>query len=251
MEKILITGISGLVGSTIAAQLKDDYTVTGIDLSESLIAPTTIADCTKLNGILSAFDGIDIVIDLASNPNQYMDWEMAHNINLLCTSNALEAARISGVKRLIYASSNHATGMYESDSPYKEIVSGEYDKLNSIDLPLLSSDMPIRPDGPYGIAKAFGEAAGRHYSDQYDISVICLRIGTVNKENKPLNKRQFSTWLSHSDLGKLIKCSITANDSIKFGIYYGVSNNKWRFWDISNSIEDIGYAPDDNAEAWR
>ena len=70
--------------------------------------------------------------------------------------------------------------MYERDEPYASIVAGRYDGLDPDDLPRLTADAPIRPDGPYGIGKAFGEAAARYYAEEFGLSVICLRIGTVN-----------------------------------------------------------------------
>ena len=117
-RKILITGVSGLVGTVLAESLKHKYEVTGVDLEESNQVPTVKANCSILQDILPAFYGVDTVIDLASNPSQYSAWDVIHGVNLKCTSNALEASKISGVKRVIFASSNHATGMYEFDSPY-------------------------------------------------------------------------------------------------------------------------------------
>ena len=73
----------------------------------------------------------------------------------------------------------------------------------------------------------------------------------MNVESRPTNLRQFATLLTHGDLVRLVKACIKGPDSIRFGIYYGVSNNKWRFWDISNSRKEIGYIPKDNAETWR
>ena len=251
MKKILITGISGLVGSVITQKLKSKYEISGVDLKGSNLVQTLQADCTKLDEMLPAFSGIDTVIDLASIPSQFSGWDIIHETNLICTSNALEASRISGVKRHIFASSNHATGMYEQDKPYSDIVAGNYPEIDTKSIPLITTDMPIRPDGPYGIAKAFGEAAGRHYSDQYGLSVMCLRIGTLNKESAPTNPRQFSTLLTHDDLARLVTACIEADDKVKFGIYYGVSNNKWRIWDIKNSFQEINYVPANNAENFR
>ena len=251
MKKILITGISGLVGSVITQKLQGKYKISGVDLKQSDLAPTLLADCTKLDDMLPAFSGIDTVIDLASIPSQFSGWNIIHETNLLCTSNALEASRLSGVKRHIFASSNHATGMYELDKPYCDIVSGNYSGIDPQNIPLITTEMPIRPDGPYGIAKAFGEAAGRHYSDKYGFSVMCLRIGTLNKESAPTNSRQFSTLLTHDDLARLVTACIEAEETVKFGIYYGVSDNQWRFWDITNSFQEINYKPLDSAEEWR
>ena len=250
-KKILITGVSGLVGTVLAESLKETYEVSGVDLKESLEVPTLQADCSNLEEMLPAFSGVDTVIDLASNPSQYSEWDIIHDVNLKCTSNALEAAKICGVQRVIFASSNHATGMYETDIPYRRIVEGDYSGIEPDSIPLVSTDMPVRPDGPYGIAKAFGEAAGRFYSDRYGLSSLSVRIGTLNSEGRPTNQRQFATLLTHSDLVNLFSKCIDAPSELKFGIYYGVSNNKWRFWDISNSEAEIGYRSNDNAEMWR
>ena len=251
VKKILITGVSGLVGSVLAASLKNEYEVTGIDLQDSNLVPTLKADCTILDNIMPAFSGIDMVIDLASNPNQYSKWNVVHDVNLKCTSNALEAAKECGVKRVIFASSNHTSGMHEFDMPYSQIIKGAYTGLESNQIPMISTDMPVRPDGPYGIAKVFGESAGRFYSDQYGLSSLSIRIGTLNFEGKPMNQRQFATLISHPDLVQLFRKCIEAPLNLKYGIYYGVSDNKWRFWDIKNSKSDIGYTPQDNAETWR
>ena len=169
----------------------------------------------------------------------------------MCIRDRFEASKMAGVRRVIFASSNHATGNYENDSPYREIVTGQYEKLTPGSFDLVNTDMPIRPDGPYGIGKAFGEATGRYFADEQGLSVMCLRIGTLNVESRPMNLRQFATLLTHGDLVRLVKACINGPDSIRFGIYYGVSNNKWRFWDISNSQREIGYQPKDNAETWR
>ena len=196
-------------------------------------------------------DRIDTVIDLASEPSNFASWEVIYENNLRCTYNALEAARLAGVKRVIFASSNHATGMYENDNPYTNIVAGQYDGIEAGAFKRVTTVMPIRPDGPYGIGKVFGEAAGRFYSDEYGLSVMCIRIGTLNKESRPSGARQFATLLTHADLSRLIRSCIEGPDTVKFAIYYGVSNNKWRFWDIENSMIEIGYQPEDDAESWR
>lgn len=250
-KKILITGVTGLVGSVIRKSLKSEYEITGLDLRNCEDVPTLIADSTDLKSILPAYEGIDTVIDLASEPSNFASWEVIYENNLRCTYNALEAARLAGVKRVIFASSNHATGMYENDNPYTNIVAGQYDGIEAGAFKRVTTVMPIRPDGPYGIGKVFGEAAGRFYSDEYGLSVMCIRIGTLNKESRPSGSRQFATLLTHADLSRLIRSCIEGPDTVKFAIYYGVSNNKWRFWDIENSMIEIGYQPEDDAESWR
>jgi nucleoside-diphosphate-sugar epimerase len=250
-KRVLITGASGLVARTLAEALGDAYDLSGVDIKPSTMIDTTVADMTDLEAIQPAFEGKDVVIDLAAVADDYAPWEIVHKNNFPSTYNALEAARRAGVKRVVFASSNHVTGLYETDEPYASIVGGRYEELDPADIPYVTTDMAIRPDGPYGIAKAFGEAAGRYYSDRFGLSVICLRIGTLNKEGRPVIVRQFSTLLTHGDLVHLVEKCIEAPDELKFAVFYGVSDNKWRFYDIENSRELIGYEPQGDAETFR
>ena len=250
-KRVLITGASGLIGGVLRASLHGSCDLSGIDIRPSEGFGLLVADMTDPIAIQPAFEGIDVVIDLANKANLESPWDDIYKNNIPSTYNALEGARRAGVQRVIFASSNHVTGLYENDYPYSAIVGGHYDHLDPASIPRIASGAPIRPDSPYGIGKALGEAAGRYFSDTYGLSVICLRIGTVNKENRPLNPRHFATLLTHRDLTQLIKRCIAAPQELRFAIFFGVSNNRWRFWDISNSGEAIGYAPQDNAESWR
>jgi uronate dehydrogenase len=171
--------------------------------------------------------------------------------NIPATLNALEAAHRAGVPRLVFASSNHVTGLYERDEPYASIVEGAYGGLDPAALTRISAADPIRPDGPYGVGKALGEAAGRMYAELHGLSVICLRIGTVNAEGRPLSARQFATLLTHGDLVQLVERSLLAPASERFGIFYGVSGNTWRIWDIADARARLGYEPRDDAEQFR
>lgn len=250
-RRVLITGASGLIGSILRGELSGDYDLCGVDIHPVSGFDSLTADMTDLDATQPAFEDVDTVIDLAAVPHQDTPWGDVLANNVPSTYNALEASRRAGVRRVIFASSNHATGMYEGDPPYASIVAGRYDSLDPDFIPRITTSMPIRPDGPYGIAKAFGEATGRYYADRYGMSVICLRIGTLNREGRPLNPRHFATLLTHRDLTHLVVRCIEAPEDIRFGIFYGVSNNRWRFWDIADSAEKIGYRPKDDAEAWR
>ncbi len=250
-KKVLITGAAGLIGGVLRQGLRSGYELSGVDMTPVAGFDSLIADTTDLDAVQPAFEGVDTVVDLASVPDQDSGWDVVYENNLISTYNALEASRRAGVKRVIFASSNHATGNYEDDHPYSAIVAGDYAGLDPAAIPYVTTAMAIRPDGPYGIGKAFGEAAGRYFSDKFGLSVICLRIGTLNRAGRPLNPRQFATLLTHRDLVHLVERCIEAPDNLKFGVFYGVSDNRWRFWDISNSREAIGYTPRDNAERWR
>ena len=114
-----------------------------------------------------------------------------------------------------------------------------------------SSISLTRPDSPYGVGKAFSEAAARFYAEQYGMSCICVRIGTVNAEDFPKTPRQYSTLLSHGDLVRLVNGALEGPLELQYGVYYGVSANTWRFWDIANAVEELGFDPQDDAERFR
>jgi hypothetical protein len=152
---------------------------------------------------------------------------------------------------VVYASSNHVVGMYERDEPYASVVAGRYDGLDPALVPRLDASVPVRPDSLYGVGKAFGEAAARFYAEEHGLSVICLRIGTVTKRDRPVKPRDFATLLTHRDLVHLVDRCLSAPDSCRFAIVYGVSANTWRLWDIDAARDAIGYQPRDNAENWR
>ncbi len=250
-ERVSITGAAGTIGTVLAGALRGRYSVAGADVRPDPAAGIVEADMTDLESAVGVLEGADVVIDLAANADQYASWDEVNRNNFPATINAMEAARRVGARRLIFASSNHAVGNFELDSPYREIVAGDYRGLEPGDCPLVGADVPIRPDGPYGVGKALGEAVGRYYSEVHGLSVICLRIGTVNGEDRPLTVRNLATFLFHADLVQLVQRCIEAPRDLDFGIYYGVSNNTWRFWDLTNAEAEIGYRPSENAERFR
>lgn len=240
-QRLLITGSSGLVGGILWKSLSESYELYGLDREvEAGMESTFRADITDTEQVEQAFDrvpGLTYVIHLAGNPRVDADWESAFHTNIGGTQNVYAAAQRHGVKRIVYASSNHATGAYEGFPP------SLHTKEN---VELIKVSDPIRPDGFYGVSKAAGEAIARMYYELYGLESVCLRIGTVTRDDDPgANARMKSTWLSHRDLVGLVKCSLQAD--VKFGIYYGVSNNQKRFWDISNAERELGYRPQDDA----
>jgi nucleoside-diphosphate-sugar epimerase len=253
IKKVLITGSNGLIGKTLIAAFKDRYTLSGLDVTKPEAGsktPVTVADGSDLAAIMPAFKGVDAVVHLAANAPVETPWPDVLKNNISATHNVYEASRASGVKRLVFASSNHAVGLFENDEPYRSIVAGKYAGLEPGKFKRVDNAVPVRPDSDYGISKVFGEATGRYYSERFGLEVACLRIGTVNRHNSPTQSvRHFATWLSHRDLVQLVDRCLTA--PLKFDIFYGVSNNKWRFWDIEHAAQTIGYKPQDNAEDWR
>ena len=245
----MITGAAGVIGTVLREGLASRYELHGLDRRR--VRGVERADGRRLKRLERAFAGADAVIDLAARSNVETPWPEVWRNNLPATMNALEAAHRAGVRRFVFASSNHVTGMYERDFPYSAIAAGDYGVVDRKSIPLIDSQAPIRPDSPYALGKALGEAAGRYYADAFGLPTICLRIGSVVREDRPKTPRQFATLLTHADLIRLCESALEAPPELGFGIYYGVSNNTWRFWDVAQAQAALGFLPQDDAERLR
>ncbi len=238
--KILITGINGLIGGLLKQVLTGAADIYGVGLGYSVeekIFVCDISDLSELKRVFEELPVIDCVIHLAADPRTEAPWESILKNNITGTHNVYECVRIFHVPKVIFASSNHVTGMYEGKPPTLHLQNNPR---------MITVNDPICPDGDYGASKAYGEAVARQYYDLYGISSICLRIGSVLVDDNPRdNARWLKTWLSHRDLVQLVKKGLRT--VVPFGIYYGVSNNKGKFWDIYNAEKDLGYAPEDDA----
>lgn len=247
--RVLITGAAGVVGSALGPRLADRYDLTLVDRRR---APSVQRiDLTRGRGLTACFEGHDAVIDLAADPRAEAPWDVVRENNLQAGMRTLEEARRAGVPKVVVASSNHVTGLYERDEPYRSIVNGDYGGLNPGDITPIRVSDPVRPDGFYAVGKVAIEAAGRFYAEEHGLCVICLRIGTVRREDVPSRPRHFSTLLTHRDLAHLVTCCLDAPCEPGFAVYYGVSANTWRFWDLSDAASGIAYHPADDAEAFR
>lgn len=249
--RVVITGAAGVIGSVLRAGLADRYDVVALDRERGCDRSIQRVDMTREKSVRAAFAGADAVVDLAANPKLETPWPEVWKNNIPATMNALAAARDNGVERFVFASSNHVTGMYERDHPYSAIVAGEVAGLDREAIPMIGSETPPRPDSPYALGKALGEAAARYYADEFGLRAVCLRIGTVLADDAPTRPRHLATLLTHRDLIGLFECALEAPDRLAFGIYYGVSANTWRFWDLDEARAAIGFDPQDDAERLR
>jgi uronate dehydrogenase len=231
MERILITGAAGAIGSTLhrglagrypLLRLADILPVTANGAAEEAVR----CDITDAAAVGAAMRGIDCVVHLAGVPREG-PWDTILPNNVIGTYNVFEAARANGVRRVIFASSNHVIGYY----PVRQRV---------------GIRNPPRPDSRYGASKVFGEAIGRLYADKYGMSVACLRIGSFRE--RPEDARQLATWISHGDMVKLVGCAIDAAD-FHYLVIYGVSANTRARWDNPDAAR-IGFVPRDNAERY-
>ena len=240
--KILITGINGLIGNVLRDAFQNRHEVYGLDLEGEFsdrVLSADLSDYQQTARVLKQVGPMDAIIHLAGDPSVQASWESVLSANIIGTRNIFEAAREFGVPRVVFASSNHATGAYHGFEP-------DLNTFTQPQSPKISPYDPVRPDSDYGVSKVFGEALARYYADRWDIKAICLRIGAVLKDDDPTaNSQNRKIWLSHRDLIQLIEKSLSTN--VTFGIYYGVSNNQGALWDIDNARADLGFEPVDDA----
>jgi uronate dehydrogenase len=175
--------------------------------------------------VRAAVSGVDGIIHLGGYALE-TDWETIHSANIVGGYNLFEAARLEGVKRVIYASSGHAVGFY----PRTEVI---------------PADVTVRPDSRYGLSKAFGEALGSLYAFKYALEVMSIRIGTVS-EVPSRDRRLMAIWISPRDLCQLIHMGLEM-PGLRHEIVYGASANRSCWWDNSNAYR-LGYRPEDRAE---
>ena len=168
--------------------------------------------------------GMDAIVHLGGIPTEG-DWDAILLNNIQGTYNVFEAARVEGVRRIVFASSNHATGYHRRSRR-------------------IGPDAETRPDSRYGVSKVAGEAIGRLYADKYGLEVVCLRIGSF--QPRPIDARMLSTWISPADMVRLTACSLEA-EPVHFEILYGVSANRRAIWD-NPAAARFGYRPEDDAE---
>jgi uronate dehydrogenase len=153
------------------------------------------------------------------------DWPTILESNIVGTYNIFEAARRQAVRRLVFASSNHAVGFYRRTR-----------RVGTAVLP--------RPDTRYGVSKVFGEALGALYADKYGLSVLCIRIGNVDQ--KPVDKRRLSIWIHPDDLAQLVRIGLDYPD-LRYEVVYGASDNERSWWDNAVAYR-LGYRPHHRAE---
>ncbi|HEX6972102.1 MAG TPA: NAD(P)-dependent oxidoreductase [Limnochordia bacterium] len=234
---VYITGITGRIGRSLVRALRDEYDLRGSSLEGGSLpgARVRAGDITDGDFLRREFHEVDTVVHLAADPSPTAPWSSVLKNNIAGTYEVYEAARVAGVRRIVFASTNHVTG----------ILTERWQPMGP--------DVPVRPDGYYGVSKACGELLGRYYGDRYGLSSICLRIGWYIGDDEEKIIRTFAPrrdayplmWLSDGDLVRLFRCAIEAQD-ILFGIYYGMSNNRHMLWDITNARAELGYEPQDD-----
>ena len=231
-ERLLLTGAAGGLGRVLRPRLKAHCKVLRVsDIAEldaagtgEEVVPAALEDAAAVRALL---DRVDAVVHLGGVSVEG-PFEPILQANIVGVYNLYEAARIHRVARVVFASSNHVTGFYRQDE-------------------VIDARAPMRPDGYYGISKAFGENLSRFYFDRYGIETVCLRIGSSFPE--PKDRRMLATFLSHDDLERLVVASLTA-PIVGHTVVDGVSDNARGWWD-NPAARHLGFRPLDSSEPFR
>ncbi len=229
---LLMTGAAGGLGQAMRSRLKanchvlrlsDIGTMAPAQAGEEVV-PADLADAQAVHGLVA---GCQAIVHFGGVSTE-QPWGPILPANIIGAYNLYESARIHGVKRIVFASSNHVMGFYRQN----EVV----DALS-----------PPRPDGLYGLSKAFGEDLSRLYFDRYGIETACVRIGSSFPE--PKDRRMLATWLSYEDLHRLITACLTT-PVLGHSIIYGTSANSVSWYD-NRLASHIGYRPQDSSDVFR
>ncbi len=229
MKKLVLTGAAGRLGSYLRATLAamcDSFVSTDIAASVPDLAPNETymqADLQDLDAMIDILKGADMVVHFGAIGDE-APFEQIVGPNIMGAYNVWEAAYRNKLRRVVYASSIHAVGMY----PKTEAI---------------GIDVPHRPDTFYGLAKCFSEDLARLYWEKRGVEAVCLRILSCAEVS---NARAVGTWLSYDDLVTLVTRAIDTRVT-EFSVVYGVSDNDRAPVDNSGA-RHLGYRPKDNAE---
>lgn len=257
MKRVIVTGSNGLIGRMLLDAWRESgrYVVKGLARSASDYTDI-LADTSDLEALVNGFEGADAVVHLAGSSAVESSWADVLENNIIGLRNVFEAARIAGVRRVVFSSSNHAVGTFElANQP-------EIHELH--DTRQIDHRSEVLPDSYYGVSKAYGEAMARYYVDHHGLEAVCLRIGActgTDKPNSPENlwkperdrepgireqrTRIRATWLSNRDCVHLIERGIEAD--VTWALVYGISDNPRKIWDIDHARDVLGYEPQDSA----
>ena len=237
-RSVLVTGASGRIGTRFAEETHQRYRLSLLTHPEE---SGDFSDLEKFGSVLQgrlqdietlkrACRGMDTVLHLAANPSPSATWASVSEDNITGTYNLLAAARAAGCRRVVFASSVHAVSAYPAGRQ-------------------VHTEDPVSPGDLYGVSKCFGEAMGRYMAEREGLSFIAIRIGWF-QSRETLKRREhgegLSLWISPRDLVQLV-CRCIDDQALRFGIFHGVSDNRFRRLDIADARELLGYAPEDDA----
>jgi len=231
-ERILLTGAAGSLGVVLrrglapfakTLRVSDKQDVGPAGPNEECVS----CDLADKEAVHKLVENVDAIVHFGAVSVEAR-FEPILQANIVGVFNVYEAARKLGVKRVVFASSNHVTGFYKQTER-------------------IDPDSPMRPDGLYGISKCFGENLSRFYFDRYGIETVCLRIGSSFPAVR--DRRMLATYLSYDDLIELVRCALFV-PGVGHMVIFGASNNAVSWWDNSKAAK-LGFKPRDSSEPQR
>jgi uronate dehydrogenase len=232
VKRLLLTGAAGGLGRVLRESLMpyaetlrlSDNVDLGAAQAQEEIQLCNLADKAGVDALVK---GVDAIVHMGGISTEHA-FEEILEANIKGVFHLYEAARRHGVKRVVFASSNHVIGFHKQGD-------------------VIDANCAKRPDGYYGLSKSFGEDLSRFYFDRYGIETACLRIGSSFPE--PKDQRMLITWLSYRDLTELIRCCLFV-PMLGHTIVYGASNNRDKWWDNAQAAH-LGFKPQESSEPFR
>lgn len=253
MVRIGLTGAAGNVGRELLDAFDDDdHEIVPFTHSEQEDVDSETLDVTNSDEVSAKLDNVDAVIHLAGASSPDADWDTVVELNVQGTKNVLDAAVENGIDRVVFASSNHAVGTYNTSDP------SDPESMTLGDARTVDHDDPTRPDSFYGVSKVACEGLTNYYADVHGLEVVNVRIGWyMNEDDLRENtgedvepgKARFarSTWLSPHDCRDVHRNAATVDLPETPLTINAVSRNDERFYSITETMRTIGYEPRDNA----
>jgi len=222
MKKVLVTGAAGKVGQLLARAWANEYRLTLIDLVKprgGAGATFILGDANDIDLLRANLQDANAMIHLATSGHIADGWDDLVPTAFTATWSAFQAASDARCERVVFASS-----------------------LN----------IDLRPQKPYSAAKLWGEMLARRYTAAHELSVICLRLGTVAAYTEPAlsaGNRRLGYVLTFQDLIRLFTCAVEAPAAVRFGVFNGISNRRHPRFSIEAARTVLGYEPRDDVYA--
>jgi uronate dehydrogenase len=227
--RVLLTGAAGRIGQTLTPSFRKAYQLRTLDRQPLREEPgMMIVDLTDAPALQRACADTDVIVHLAASPND--KWPFVEEIvpnNIVGLYNLLEAARQQRVRRVVFASSVQTVDCHPAGQT------------------ITVSD-PVRPLGPYGASKVFGEALGRVYHDRHGLEFVALRLGAFQPYNPARTADQWAQeiWLSPADCERLFRCAVE-KPRVGYVIVFGTSHTLRERLSRREAREVLGFEPQD------
>jgi len=231
-KRLLFTGAAGGLGRRLRPHLQQFADIVRLadlaDLGPAGPGEEVVqCDLADRDAVLRMCEGVDAILHFGGVSTE-VEFDPIMQANILGMANLYEAVHKLGIRRVIFASSNHTMGMYKTTD-------------------LVDATMPPRADGYYGLSKVFGESLSRYYWDRFGIETVCIRIGYCFPEAS--NHRQLATWLSLDDMVELLRRALLT-PRVGHTITFGISDNDGKWWD-DRAARFLGYKPKDSSRGFR